>query len=671
MLEATGEIIGGKFKVLSQDEGGMGRVYVCQGPDGDRKFVLKTLLDRFMSNQHALSRFIQEARIWVSLGDIPNVIAAYDVEMLDGRPFVIAEYGGSWNLRGWLNKHQVSTIEGIDIAIDIANGMKNAMTLVPSIIHGDLTPDNIILKVWWGCELETQWLIDNADAVSAAIANTSDELERVEKLSEISGKSIEERILSVNVTDFGLAKIADDESYRRYANTRVRKEGFSGKPRYLSPEQCSGQPVQQQSDVYTFGIVLYELMTGHWPYETEANLSVFACHEGAKPTDPLIYNSNIPPQIHRLVLQCLEKDPGNRPRGFSMIFEALSTSRIVISEAPADLKERLAAMIRDGLDLNIAESLREGKAVARVSFEKPSPVVDLGWQETNTLIKKALLEISLGNDSEGIALLDKVLESDPTNIEAAVRCSNRLFEAGSYDLALQYSGRALDIDSANVEAMFVKANALAKLNRPEEAIELYKACLVKSPDSTEMLTNIGSTYCDSLNDPAEALNYFNRALEINAAFVPALIGKGASLGHQGHFEKAISCYDRILELDPKNAHAALHKGGILCDALGWHTDALEIFDGVIASNRLDAWAWYHRGVALEKMRQYDMAVSSYHEAYRLDHRVTDALFNIAVILANHRQFTDAIKYLDMLLAAVPEDKQAASLRERCQEFSSR
>lgn len=264
-----GQMVGGRFLVLKKiGSGGMGSVYRARQEGMDRDVAIKVLLADLTQNETVLRRFTLEA-LAVSRLRHPNTIQIFDYgQTQDGNPYIAMEMLEGLTLYDLLRKERPLPIRrAMRIMAQVAASLSEAHT--KEIVHRDLKPENIFL-VQVG---------DNPDFVK--------------------------------VLDFGVAKLRDHKSDQ---GTLTQAGSIFGTPRYMSPEQCSAQPVDLRSDLYTLGVILYEMITGQAPFVSDQALSLLLAHVNDPPRPPSAATDKqvIPAEVEDLVLRLLEKLPENR-----------------------------------------------------------------------------------------------------------------------------------------------------------------------------------------------------------------------------------------------------------------------------------------------------------------------------------------------------------------------
>lgn len=252
--------------------GGMADVY--QGKDTllGRPVAIKILHQNFGSDQDFVARFKREAQAAGKLNH-PNVVSMYDVGYDQGYHYIIMEYVAGCTLKEYIQHHaRVSVQEAVKITIAIAEGLEHAHAM--GIVHCDVKPHNIL------------------------ITDTG----------------------RIKVTDFGIARAINSAATMMYTNSVM------GSAHYISPEQASGKSINVSTDIYSLGVVLYELLTGEVPFRGETPVSVALQHVKDRVVAPRIKNNLIPPQLEQVVLVALEKEPGKRFGSISEMIQALRMS---------------------------------------------------------------------------------------------------------------------------------------------------------------------------------------------------------------------------------------------------------------------------------------------------------------------------------------------------------
>lgn len=253
--------------------GGMADVYRGKDTLLGRPVAIKILHQNFGSDQDFVARFKREAQAAGKLNH-PNVVSMYDVGFDQGFHYIVMEYVSGCTLKEYIQHHgdQVTVQEAVKITVAIAEGLEHAHMM--GIVHCDIKPHNILITD--------------------------------------SGR--------VKVTDFGIARAINSATTMMYTNSVM------GSAHYISPEQASGKSINVSTDIYSLGVVLYELLTGEVPFRGETPVSVALQHVKDRVVAPRIKNAMIPPQLEQVVLMALEKEPGKRFGSISEMIQALRMS---------------------------------------------------------------------------------------------------------------------------------------------------------------------------------------------------------------------------------------------------------------------------------------------------------------------------------------------------------
>ncbi|HEY3204678.1 MAG TPA: protein kinase [Thermoanaerobaculia bacterium] len=296
MTLATGTKLG-PYEILGPiGAGGMGEVYKARDPRFQRDVAIKVLPASLASDGDRLRRFEQEARAAGALNH-PNILAVHDLGTgEDGAPYVVAELLEGETLRSRLSGGPLTPRRAIDYALQIAQGLSAAHD--KGIVHRDLKPENLFL--------------------------TED------------GR--------VKILDFGLAKLVEPESSAGQqtsiptASPGTEPGVVMGTVGYMSPEQVKGQTADHRSDIFSFGTILYEMLSGRRAFRGDSAVETMSAILKEDPPDLSATNRNLAPALDRLVRHCLEKNPAQRfqsARDLAYDLEALSGVSGTPSALPA------------------------------------------------------------------------------------------------------------------------------------------------------------------------------------------------------------------------------------------------------------------------------------------------------------------------------------------------
>jgi serine/threonine protein kinase len=267
-LAATHNV--GPYEVLALvGAGGMGEVYRAHDPRLDRSVAIKILPESFARDEGRLRRFHQEARILAGLNH-PNIVAVFDVGSHEGKPYLVTEFLAGETLRERLNRGNLPVRKAIAYAGEIAEALSAAHG--NGIVHRDLKPENIFI--------------------------TS------------AGR--------VKVLDFGLARStvasvgSGGQSPTIVTTSPTQPGAVMGTAGYMSPEQVRGEQVDHRSDIFSFGAVLYEMLTGKRAFQRASSVETMNAILKEEPPEILPERPDVAPGLERILRHCLEKEPERR-----------------------------------------------------------------------------------------------------------------------------------------------------------------------------------------------------------------------------------------------------------------------------------------------------------------------------------------------------------------------
>ncbi len=268
------QIIGDRYELLEPiGRGGMATIYRARDQRMGRLVAVKILREMYSSDPKFVLRFQREARAVSALAH-PNIVQVFDYGKSEDQYFIVMELVEGIDLRKYLRANGILDLRrAVVIAHDVALALGAAHRR--GIVHRDVKPQNILV---------------NDEAL-------------------------------VKLTDFGIATF-----YRDVNSERLTTTGMTlGTVQYYAPEQAQGEVVQPAADVYALGVVLYEMLVGHPPFDGDTPVAIAVRHIQEPPVRPSRYNPNIPPALERVILRCLEKDARDRYRDGDALAYALET----------------------------------------------------------------------------------------------------------------------------------------------------------------------------------------------------------------------------------------------------------------------------------------------------------------------------------------------------------
>ena len=271
----------GPYEILGPlGEGGMGAVYRARDPRLDRDVAIKVLRAEVMTDPDRRARFVQEAKA-VSALNHPNIVTVHDIGTEGDIAYMVMELVDGQTLDQLVPPGGMRVSEVLRIGAQVADACARAHA--SQIVHRDLKPANVMLQ----------------------------------------------RDGRVKVLDFGLAKLVEapgaDEA--KTMVTRTTAGTILGTAAYMSPEQAEGKPLDGRSDIFSFGVVLYELCTGKRPFQGTSQASILAEVLKQEPPPPSDLRADLPQELGRLVMRCLRKDPARRVQSMADLKVALEELR--------------------------------------------------------------------------------------------------------------------------------------------------------------------------------------------------------------------------------------------------------------------------------------------------------------------------------------------------------
>lgn len=257
MLE-LGTMLSGRYEVLKRvGSGGMADVYMAKDHKLNRNVAVKVLKSEYVEDEKFLKKFETEAQAVARLSH-PNIVNIYDVGMEDGINYIVMELAEGITLKEYIRKKRyLSPKETVEISTQIASAISHAHK--NHIIHRDIKPQNIL----------------------------------------VSDTGI------IKVTDFGIAKATS-------SNTVTSTATAMGSVHYISPEQAKGRFCDEKSDIYSLGITMYEMVTGHVPFDHENGVTIALMHLQNEITPPSQIRDGIPDSLEKIILKCTMKKPEER-----------------------------------------------------------------------------------------------------------------------------------------------------------------------------------------------------------------------------------------------------------------------------------------------------------------------------------------------------------------------
>jgi DNA helicase-2/ATP-dependent DNA helicase PcrA len=349
--------------------GGMGAVYKAYDNKLQRTIALKLLPSEYVSQQDRRRRFFQEARAASALNH-PHILTIYEVGEDDGKPYIAMEYVEGETLRQKITTNGLQLKETLDIAIQIAAGLARAHDA--GIIHRDLKPENLMLS----------------------------------------------RDGYAKILDFGLAKliaereraiVADSEQKTLVLGVQTESGTLMGTVNYMAPEQLLGQRVDRRCDVFSFGVVLCEMLTGTAPFVHDNRIDTMHAILHRDPRFPGEGRPELPFDVQRILTKALAKAPKERYQTIDELAEELKTLKRDLElgkTLPVTRGTRLVLKRTAARAVDYEQELNEAQFKAVTTTEGPLLIVaGAGTGKTRTLVYRVARLVEIGAKPESILLL--------------------------------------------------------------------------------------------------------------------------------------------------------------------------------------------------------------------------------------------------------------------------
>lgn len=517
----VGDWIANRYEIYNIHNGGMGVVYVVydhEGAAGQRVLAIKTLRDELLSDRKQVARFIAECELWIQLERHPNIVRAYSVQILDGKPHVLTELVTGGSLRNWIGTPRLDLPRALRFGIEFCMGMEHAVHKGLKC-HRDIKPENLMITDGGTLKLTdfgVAKVIDETvdDSRTAAIP-------LVEFQDDWFATPPEPGISETETVDWEPPDRGQGFATENTCGDRLRKNelpvtlsatapgdpnllnltvagALLGTGPYMAPEQFhDARAANIQADVYSFGVVLFEMLAGTRPFQGENLAKLARQHARTEPPSIIPFiprrHAHVAKAVDRIIRQCLAKDRTKR-------YASLPELRFALS-----------------------------KCLWRVSREQvtlPTESELEAWELTNKGVSLA----TLGRYDEERACYEGSIQNKPDYVPAWFNQAAASGTLGHPNEAIDYADVALHLNPQSVPALINKGLALNALKRSDRAIACFDLAVHLQPRSPEVWYGRGLILLDRGNfDGAKAA--LDQALRLRPEFPEAIQAVGAALSH--------------------------------------------------------------------------------------------------------------------------------------------
>lgn len=595
--------------------GGMGEVYLAEDSRLHRRVAIKFLPGTVSQDPDHVARFVREAQAAARLNH-PNVIIVHDVGEHQGRPFFAMELVEGQSLHDVLHQKQLSMEEVLAITRQIAEGLTHAHSF--GIIHRDIKSSNIVV-------------------------------------------SPEGR---VKILDFGLAAVIGGERITRIGSTM-------GTIAYMSPEQIRGHNADQRSDLFSFGNLLYEMITGRLPFRRDNDAATMqAIITEAELAEPVsAYRPGISDDWKRIVDKALQKDPSMRyqtagdmladikrlSHGGSTPSIKIVSNRKVLAVLPFENigggdQDYFADGITDEITSRLAK-LRELTVISNSSAQQ--------YKKTQKRLKDIGHELGAGYLLQGTIRWERMGDVQRIRLSARlIRVDDESYLwVESYDRVLdQIFTVQSDIAGCVADALGIALMGKQETSRPTggtQNLQAYDHFLKANEKAHGSLRS---------QDLIEAIRLYRKAIEMDENFALAharLAGVLTAMyhfhgNHRVHSEQAKNAIDRALELAPTLPEAKLSLGYWYFHVKDDFQRAIEQFQSVLAVQPSNTTAVVGLAYVHRRQGQWKLTTEELKRAIELDPRNPEYPHQLAVSHLLLRQFDEGLRSIDRALWLKPE-----------------
>ena len=640
-MQAKGSRLAHYTLVEKIGEGGMGEVWKAHDDHLDRDVAVKVLAHGALDDTATRERFRREAHVLSRLSH-PGVATIYDFAAQDGVDFLVMEYVPGGTLQSRLREGPVGAVELFRLGVEVGEALEDAHAR--GFLHRDLKPANVVLTA--------------------------------------TGKA--------KLLDFGIARLLHDA---RATNALTQPGTVLGSLPYMAPEQMLGDTEDVRTDVYAFGVMLFEMATGRRPFDKPRMEALMFEVLNSAPPSVRVLRPDLPVEFDRLINGCLSKERVLRPASIADVCEALRRMGEVGASRPAtapgrDVIRSLAVLPLENVSKDPSqEYFADGMTEALIS--DLSRIKALRVISRTSAMKYKGAQLALPDIARELNV-DAILEGSALLVGNRVRISVQLVSARADETlwADRYDRDLADVLGLQSEVAETVAREIAIQLTPGEATQLSKRDAVNGEAQVEYMKGRHALAIASPEQVEAGMRHFNRAIEIDGRFAPAWAGLsechhirasrgmappaeasaeehaaalkalslddtlaeahaalGSSQLHERDFTGATRSFQRALERNPGYAHAYYALGRVLyCSER--HAEAQQ---AMLRARSLDPMSMLiHTAVgdAYYYGRLFEKSVIYYRMAVEIDARFDGAHTDLARSLEALGRFDEAREHYE-------------------------
>ncbi len=625
----TGSTFAGRYQIIEElGRGGMGRVYRALDKKLNEEVAFKLIKPEIASDKNIVQRFSNELKVARKITH-KNVGKMFDLNEEAGTHYITMEYVSGQDLKGLIKQTgQLGVGTALSIVKQVCEGLSEAHKT--GVVHRDLKPSNIMI----------------------------------------------DKDGNAKIMDFGIA--------RSLTGKRITGVGVMiGTPEYMSPEQVESKEIDQRSDIYSLGVILYEMVTGQVPFEGDTPYSIGVKHKSEVPRNPQEINPQISDDLNRMILKCLEKEKEKRYQSAGELRSELeniekgmpTTDRVIPERKPLTSKEitvtfglkklLVPALVFIGIviiGIIIWQLLPEKEATLSVQ-EKPSiavlPFIDLSPQKDQEYFCDGMAE----------ALLNAL--TNVKDLHVAARTSAFSFKGKEQDI--REIGEKLNVKTV-LEGSVRKAGERLRISvqliNIDDGFQLWSKQYDRKIDDVfaiqdEIAQNVVQALRVELSEEEKHILGKSTTEDVQAYEFYIRGRKYFQQGHHRSTKHAIELFSQAIKKDPGYALAYAGLAESYAHLYMYYDRNIENLDqALIASQKaleLDpelAEAHVSRGLAISQNMEYEEAEKEFETAIRLNAKLFDAYYQYGLTLRVQGKHEQAVRLFEQASLVRPEDYQA-------------